>query len=71
MPGATNATLTLANVSLSASGTYSVLVTNSYGSDFEQQCRPYGLAGSGHDPAGQRPFRHRRGAERFGNSRPG
>jgi hypothetical protein len=32
VPGATNATFTLTNVSLSASGNYSVLVTNSYGS---------------------------------------
>ena len=31
VPGATNATFTLNNVSLSDSGTYSVLVTNSYG----------------------------------------
>ena len=31
VPGATNATLTLTNVNLSASGSYSVLVTNSYG----------------------------------------
>ena len=33
MPGATNATLTLTNVGLSDSGNYSVLVTNSYGSN--------------------------------------
>ena len=33
VPGATNATFTLTNVSLSASGNYSVLVTNIYGSD--------------------------------------
>jgi DNA-binding beta-propeller fold protein YncE len=32
VPGATNATFTLTNVNLSASGNYSVLVTNSYGS---------------------------------------
>ena len=34
VPGATNATLTLTNVSLSDSGSYSVLVTNSYGERF-------------------------------------
>ena len=33
LPGATNATFTLTNVSLSDSGSYSVLVTNSYGSE--------------------------------------
>jgi DNA-binding beta-propeller fold protein YncE len=32
VPGATNATFTLTNVNLSASGNYSALVTNSYGS---------------------------------------
>jgi sugar lactone lactonase YvrE len=33
VPGATNATLTLTNVNLSASGNYSVLVTNSFGGE--------------------------------------
>ena len=33
MPGATNTTFTLTNVNLSASATYSVLVTNNFGSD--------------------------------------
>jgi uncharacterized repeat protein (TIGR03803 family) len=33
MPGATNATLTLTNAGLSNSGTYSVLVTNNFGSE--------------------------------------
>ena len=72
MPGATNATLTLTNVSLSDSGgTYSVLVTNIYGSDLSSNAVLTVLASPRHHPAGQRPFRHRRGAERFGNSRPG
>jgi DNA-binding beta-propeller fold protein YncE len=36
VPGATNATFTLSNVSLSASATYAVLVTNNFGGDLSR-----------------------------------
>ena len=70
VPGATNATFTLTNVNLSASGNYSVLVTNSYGSVLSSNALLDRFASPGDDTACQRPFRHRRGAERFGNGRP-
>ena len=68
IPGATNATLTLADVSLSTSGNYSVLVSNVYGSELSSNAVRYGSSSRRDHPAGQRPFRHWRGAQRIGNT---
>ena len=71
VPGATNATLTLTNVNLSASGTLFRARHQQLRQCSEQQRRADRLASPGDDAAGQRPFRHRRAAEWFCHSWPG